>query len=31
MFRTACPDKAPRPTNYGFDLDAIAVVNARLR
>lgn len=30
MFRTACPDKAPRPTNYGFDLDAIGIVNAKL-
>ncbi len=30
MFRTTCPDKPPRPTNYGFDLDAIAVVNAKL-
>lgn len=30
MFRQTCPDKPPRPTNYGFDLDAIGLVNAKL-
>lgn len=28
MFRTTCPAEGARPTNYGFDLDAIAIVNA---
>lgn len=27
--QTACPDQGARPTNYGFDLDAIAIVNAK--
>jgi hypothetical protein len=30
LFTTACPANGPRPTNYGFDLDAIAVVNAKI-
>ncbi len=30
LFQTACPESGPRPTNYGFDLDAVAILNAKI-
>lgn len=30
MGTSSCPATPPKPTNYGFDLDAVAIVNAAL-